>query len=317
MTRDKRPALADVERFLGTQHPGGVGSVEPLRGGFWSSAYAYQAGEDSLVLRLAGDSAGFEMDRMAHQFSRPGLPVPEVLEVGDGLSRSFAISRRAHGRFIEDVRPEEAERSAQTIDRLLGSLRSVEAPAGAGVDWFTSEQPVPTSWRGWLARGLQDDPSRTVSGWRSKIATDPELDDLWERTIRRIFELVDHCPERRDLIHGDLLHQNVLVSEAADEVTAVFSWKCSTWGDFLYDVAWLTFWGPWHPGIEAVDVWNRTLTGGLSPEDLHDAARRHHCYELHIGAQHLAWCSWTGDATSLAEVAEQTVRVLDRGPADS
>ena len=314
MMNDKRPALADVERFLRTHHSGSVTSVEALRGGFWSNAYGYRADADSLVLRLADDGEGFEMDRMAHRFSRSGLPIPEVLEVGEGLGGSFAISRRAHGRFLEDVRSEETERAAPMIDRLLAGLRSVDAPDDAGVDWFTPEQPVADSWRGWLARGLQDDPSRTVSGWRAKIAEDPELDELYERTVRRISELADGCPERRDLIHGDLLHQNVLVSEAADDVTAVFSWKCSTRGDFLYDVAWLTFWGPWHPGIEAVDVWRRTLTSGLSDEELHEAARRHHCYELHIGAQHLAWCSWTGEKTELTAVAEQTVRVLDRGP---
>ena len=156
-----------------------------------------------------------------------------------------------------------------------------------------------------------------MSGWRAKIAADSELDDLFERTTRRISELVDHCPERRDLIHGDLLHQNVLVSEAADEVTAAFSWKCSTRGDFLYDVAWLTFWGPWHPGIDAVDVWRRTMAGRSRAEDLHEAARRHHCYELHIAAQHLAWCTWTGEAASLAEVAAQTITVLGRGPAEA
>ena len=49
--------------------------------------------------------------------------------------------------------------------------------------------------------------------------------------------LAEACPERRDLVHGDLLHGNVLVSPDARRVQAVLSWKCSVRGDFLFDAA--------------------------------------------------------------------------------
>ena len=98
-----------------------------------------------------------------------------------------------------------------------------------------------------------------MSGWRATLAADPELDDLYRRCEQRIGELLDACPERRDLVHSDLLHQNVLVSDDWSRVTAVFSWKCSVRGDFLFDVAWCTFWSAWHPGIAAIDLWGRTI----------------------------------------------------------
>jgi hypothetical protein len=34
-------------------------------------------------------------------------------------------------------------------------------------------------------------------------------------------------------LHGDLLHGNLLVTPRADAEPVIFSWKCSTWGDFL------------------------------------------------------------------------------------
>jgi aminoglycoside phosphotransferase (APT) family kinase protein len=40
------------------------------------------------------------------------------------------------------------------------------------------------------------------------------------------------------VLHGDLLHGNVLNSQDAKRITAVFSWKCSQRGDFLFDTAW-------------------------------------------------------------------------------
>jgi len=79
-------------------------------------------------------------------------------------------------------------------------------------------------------------------------------------------------------------------------------------GDFLYDVAWCTFWAPWHHGIEAVGLWDRTQRSD-------DAALRHHCYELHIGATHLGWNAWAGDEPALRAVAARTEEVLARGPA--
>ena len=90
------------------------------------------------------------------------------------------------------------------------------------------------------------------------MAEDPELDDLYRRARSGSASSLDACPERRDLVHSDLVHQNVLVSDDWSRVTAVFSWKCSVRGDFLFDVAWCTFWSAWHPGIAAIDLWGRT-----------------------------------------------------------
>lgn len=308
------PQLEEVMPLLRRHHRGPVGPLTPLRGGFWSSAYGYRVGDDDLVIRFAGDAEGFRKDKAAFGFRRPALPIPEVLHLDGTPGRAFAISRRAHGRFLEDLRPDEAVRSGPMTDRLLDGLRSVEPETGVGIDWFEHQQPIADSWRDWLRKALVEDPNHEVSGWRAKIASRPALETLFQRALERISEVVEHCPERRDLIHGDLLHQNVLISDEADEVTAIFSWKHSVLGDFLYDVAWLTFWAPWHPGIDAVDPWNRTTGRGIAESALHEAELRHHCYELHIGAQHLAWCSWTGNETELAAVSRRTTQILDRGP---
>lgn len=312
-TESGLPTIDQIRSFLVDHHRASIEHLLPLDGGFWSSAYGYGVGGDEFVLRLSASGEGFDVDQAAHQFTSDVMPVPEVFDVGQGLGRWFAISRRAHGHFLEDVGPEDAAQVGPMIDQLLDSLRTAPTPSDAPVAWSGRAGCGPDSWRGWLERHLVDDPESTVSGWRSKIAQDPELDRLYRRTEARIIELLGHCPERRDLIHGDLLHQNVLVSNDASAVHAVFSWKHSVLGDHLYDVAWLSFWEPWHPGIERIDPWSRTVAR-LAPNDMHDAAIRHHCYELHIGLQHLAWCSWAGNAASLAGVALRTAHVLERGP---
>jgi hypothetical protein len=50
------------------------------------------------------------------------------------------------------------------------------------------------------------------------------------------------------------------------------------------------------------------------PGALADAPQRHHCYELQIGATHLAWNAWAGDEAGLRRVAAHTEMLLERGP---
>ena len=313
---------ADVAAFLAGRHREAVEDLEPLGGGFWSAAFAYRAGGRELVVRFGADAAWFEADRRALAHAGPDLPVPEVVEVGSALGGAYAISVRHHGGYLEDVRPDQAAAAGPMLGRLLGALRAVPAPAGAPVDWHAAV-PVPgLTWREWLADGLVDDPSRPVHGWRARLEDDPAIARLYRAGGARVRGLLDACPERRDLVHGDLLHANVLVSADASRVTAVFSWKCSVRGDFLYDTAWCSFWSAWYPGIAAVEPWQLTLTGPGSAADLEapgdpgalaDAGARHHCYQLHIGLVHLGWSVWVGDEAALGAVARHLETVLEAG----
>lgn len=301
----KGPDIEEVARFLTTRYGTGVANLELLHGGFWSAAYGYRVDDRELVLRFGQDRDWFETDRKAMAYNCPELPVPEVLEIGDAFGGAYAISVRHYGRFLETVATHEADVAGPTVVRLLAALKAVPSSA------------TPSSWRDWLMGGLIDDPSRHVSGWRRKLAGDPTVDSLFRACESRVGELVESCPERRDLVHGDLLNSNVLITDDASRVSAVFSWKCSTRGDFLFDVAWCTFWSAFHPGIAAADVFRRVVSDtsiAAEPPDLNSAAERHHCYELHIGATHLGWNTWVGDEQALQAVAAHTAAVLERGP---
>lgn len=310
------PSPAQVEAFLAARHGSPVSRIEALPSGFWSAAFGYHAGDRDLVVRFGSIREGFEMDRHAVAFARIDLPIPEVLEVGDAFDGAYAISVRHGGRFLESIEPHDAPAAGAALERTLAALRLVPAPDGASCSWYPPGPARPDStWRRWLLDALVDQPNQRVRGWRSVIAADAALDRLFTACERRVTELVDVCPERRDLVHGDLLNRNVLLSLNASHVNAVFSWKCSVRGDFMFDVAWCTFWGPWHSGIDALDLWGRTFAASsLAPSALGDAALRHHCYELQIGASHLGWHAWTRDAPELAHVARRLGHILERGP---
>jgi aminoglycoside phosphotransferase (APT) family kinase protein len=300
------PSDEEVRTFLTDLHRAPIEALEPLSGGFWSTAFGYRAGGRELVARFGPIRAGFEADRAAMAYATDDLPVPEVLDIGDAFGGAYAISRRHHGRFLEDLRVEEGATAGPMLARLLAALRHTPDVGGAG-----------SSWRRWLVDSLEEDPAAANAGWRKALATRPGADELFRTVAARVRELASECPERRDLVHGDLLHRNVLVTSDTSRVEAVFSWKCSMRGDFLFDTAWCTFWGEsFHPGIAALDPWRLTWETEApdTGEARRDAALRHHCYELHIGATHLGWHAWTGDDAGLAEVAAHTVGILERGP---
>jgi aminoglycoside phosphotransferase (APT) family kinase protein len=306
----------EAAAFVGGQ-PGRPEGLEALTGGAWSSAWAYRAGGEELVVRFGPEMSWYEADRMAMAFASPDLPVPEVREVGMTASgRAYAISVRHHGRFLEDTPVEQAGALTATLTRLLIALYRVPACPDDPVVWHQAGGPG-GSWREFLLAGLVDDPGSLVHGWSAALADDRELAALSAAVSGRVRTLVDACPERRDLVHGDLLHGNVLVSPDARRVEAVLSWKCSVRGDFLFDAAWCSFWAPFHPGVAAADPLTALLRAPgvrADPGALLDAAARHHCYELHIGFTHLGWNIWIKDQAGLAATVRRLAEVLERGP---
>ena len=122
---DNRPSDTEVIEFLRAHHDAEPTDLEVLGGGFWSAAFGYRIGHDELVLRINDVPDGFRDDEFAMRYSSAALPVPEVLTVGEGFGRSFAISRRHHGRFLEEIGPSEADALAPTVVDLLAALRTV------------------------------------------------------------------------------------------------------------------------------------------------------------------------------------------------
>lgn len=309
------PSTERIAAWLADRHGTEITDLAPLSGGFWSSAFAYRTGEEALVLRFSDMAEGYAMDAAAMRFQGPDLPVPTVLETGEAFDLHYAISQRHYGRFIETTAAEEGDAVGHSLAALLTALRSVPVSDDAPVVWYDPDGAAQMTWHEWLLGGLVDNPDNIVSGWRAKLAEIPEIDAIFQASQARIEELLPACPERRDLIHGDLLHQNVLVSDDASRVTAIFSWKCSVYGDFLFDVAWCTFWSGWHPGIAASNIWPRTLDApDLTAADLENAALRHHCYELQIGTSHLGWNAWVDNQNDLEAVARLLQQRLETGP---
>jgi aminoglycoside phosphotransferase (APT) family kinase protein len=306
--------LREAAGFLAERYAGQAQDVAELGGGDWSRAFSFRLDGRGLVARFGRYGEDFARDQQAMALSGPDLPVPEVLETGRALGGAYAVSERRFGVFLETLDAARWHRLLPALLRGLDALRDAPAlgtgePAAAGA-------PAPAGgWREQLMAGLEDHPGQRVSGWRTVLAGSAELDGLFTAGERTVSGLLDACPEISHVLHRDLLNRNVLVAEDGSRLTAVFDWGCYGLGDFLYEVAWFTFWAPWHAGLAAVDFRSAILrhyqAAGL---DVPRFGERLRCYELHVGLTHLAYCTFTGDpGRHLPSIARRTREILGSG----
>lgn len=303
--------LDQAAAFLDERYHGKARDVGELGGGDWSRAYSLDVDGRPLVARFGAHRTDFEKDRAAMAFSGPDLPVPAVLEIGEAYGGSFAISERHFGPFLESLDARRTQRLVPALLRALDALRSIPVPGGASVQWPAGESEPRIGWRDWLIATLEDREGDRVSGWRAVLAESAGLNDLFISGERAMGSLLRFCPEVRHVLHVDLLNRNVLVSEDGSRLEAVFDWGCSSFGDFLYDVAWITFWAPWHAALSSInfrDIVERHYQSiGMDVPHLDERLR---CYEIHIGLTHLAYCTFSGRDDSRLEVAERMAGIL-------
>ena len=281
-------------------------SVAELGSGDWSRAFSFCLEGRELVVRFGRHREDFIKDQEAMAFARPELPIPTVLEIGEALGVFYAVSVRHFGVFLETLDEHGWRNVLPALLRALDVLREIPPQASA------DRSGIPSEWRQWLIASLVDRPDGRVSGWRAALKLKPDVEKLFVTGESVLRSLLWACPELRHVLHKDLLNRNVLVADDATRLEAVFDWGCSMAGDFLYEVALLTFWAPWYPALEAIDfrqaIEKHYQSIGLAVERFD---QRLSCYELHVGLEHIAYAAFTGRDDHLHAIVRRTNQILE------
>ena len=310
----ERPAvdLVAAAEFLAHRFGGRATDVVAApRQGEWSRAYFFRHDDADFVVRFARMAENFEKDRAMGRYASRDLPIPRVTEIGAALGGSYAISERAFGSVLEALGPDEMRRVLPSLFDALDAMRDADVSTSMGYGpWPGDGEAEQPTWRDYLLSVEIDPPSSATHGWRAKLAARPDDERAFDATCERLRSLVDACPEIRHLVHSDLLYGNVLV--AGDRISAVFDWGCRLVGDFLYDLAWLTFYAPWYPGLGAIDLRCAALrhfeTIGL---DVPEFDARLRAYEVHIGLAGQAYQALTERWNEVAAKASRLRQILD------
>jgi hygromycin-B 4-O-kinase len=280
------------------------GALTPLAGGEWSQAYAFRDGDRDLVVRAGHHLEDFQKDRLAMRLASPDLPVPRLLEIDELPGGGYlAVSERiAPGTWLEELEGSSLDDALPAIERMLAAIRSVDTSDTTGYGTWDMEGNAPHPTWGEALLAVSDGLDTRLPGWRAKLEASRTGADPYDQAFDELRRLAPEAPDERCPIHADLLHRNVIVD--GGRVTGVFDWGCAMYGDGAYDLAWLHFWSPWHPGWDAIDV----LALGRGIPDLE---RRIVICGLHIGLANLAYQAFTERWDDVAATSRRMLGLLE------
>jgi hygromycin-B 4-O-kinase len=286
-----------VLSFLNESFGESISNLEFLKGGESSQAFAFESKGDQLVIRVNNDDVSFKKDAYVEEhFSLPTVPVPHIIEIGKFDERYFyCISKKAEGKTVNNLSEDEYQKVLPEMLSILDSVHAVDIRDTSGYGKWDFEHGI----------GEFDSWKESILSVNMYVKDGVLFEksflekDIWDRVYAKIEQLVDSCPEDRYLIHGDYGSDNV-VSDG-EKVTGVLDWAASRYGDFLYDVAWLSFWGVKNDPQKKVENIYRN-------KNIPNFEERLLCYKLRIGLGSLSFYAYSNQKDKYDLIKQ---RVLD------
>ncbi len=302
--------------FLGEHFNGHALGIEPLKNGAWSTAYAFTLNAEPFVIRFNAHLEDFVKDRLIGEVAHPAMKVPRIIEIGEAQGMHYAISHRVEAEFIDDL---DLERITATLPSLLSALdaaRDVTISGSSGFGGFDAVGNAPfRTWHEYLVEVATDPPTRRDHGWRAALERSEPGPAIFDAAFEHFLTLVDALPNERRLLHCDLLNYNVLVQ--GHELAAMIDWGCATWGDFVYDIAWLAYCWTYYPQWAELDV-VAAAQQHYAANGLHVPAfdARLRAYLIHIGLGDVRYSAYTGKWRQVAFANRQLKCLVNQGSLD-
>jgi hygromycin-B 4-O-kinase len=294
-----KPLLPDSVTLTALQERyGAVSAFARLAEGLDSEAFGFRRDDTDYVARINRSGRGFEKDAFVQRsFARPGLPVPEIVEIAQLDGPFVCISRRAPGVRLHDLTPAEFRRVTAPTAEVMAAIAASELTGTRGFGRFDARGTEPhATWKAFLT-GVADP---RQFDWNEAPGVDAAV---VRAAVSLVLAFTERCPERRQLVHGDFGSYNVMTDR--QRITAVIDWDRALFGDPLYELANLLFWRE-----ECLEP----LTGTLhaAAEDQPDAKVRLLCYQLRIGLQEMYESAIGATPTELGWLTTRCESLLDQ-----
>jgi hygromycin-B 4-O-kinase len=300
-----------IAAFLVDRGWPGTNGIVRIRHGEWSRAFGFRAADDrQYVVRFSALDEDFRKDQLAARYVAPDLPIPAILDIGRAFGGHFAIAARVGGAYLDDLDAAGMRRVLPALFAAIAAMReaNIAHTRGFGVWGADGHAPSPT-WQHVLLNVARDRAGERLSGWRASLEQSPTGVRPFEATYARLVKLASAVPNARHLIHADLLNYNVLVD--GDRLSAVLDWGSAMYGDWLSDIAWLSYWQPWYPAWADIDFAAEAKRYFGQSAEMDFDARVLAC-ELLIGLGEQVYNAWKGPArySQLEAVAQRTLALL-------
>ncbi len=299
-------SLESACAFLAERY-GAVADVTEAGRGEWSIAYGFRRDGGHYVVRFGRHRDDFEKDRLAAAFAAPHLPIPQVLELGEAFGAYYAISERVFGDYLDQLDGAAMRATLPGVFATLDAIRLADVSL-ASTDGAAGNALAAT-WTETLLALPDDAPSARVGGWRERLARSAEGSRVFDDAYAALAEFVARCPGEKHLVHNDTLNRNVFVRDG--RVTGVIDWGCMMYGDFVYDIALMSFWWPWYSAWSDIDLVTEAERHyesiGLHVPRFRERLR---CYQTHIGVGHLVYTAHLERWSDLEWIAARTLKLM-------
>lgn len=284
----------EVAAFLGERGWHGVRAVKRISYGEWSRAYSFRSDGQRYVVRFSTLDDDFRKDQFATRWASPTLPIPHVVEFCRAFEGFYAITEQVDGDYLDTLDAEHMRALLPSLFQTMDAVRAADLSGTQGFGLWNASGNAPfATWREALLEVSSDPRGSRVVGWRPRLEASPTGTQPFDRAFAWLTSIVDRMPNGRHLIHSDLLNYNVLTE--GHRVSAVLDWGSAMYGDWVFDLAWLTFWQPWYPLWAHIDFVGEALhyfeSIGLAVPGLEERLR---CYEVVIGLDNQTYCAFKG-----------------------
>ncbi|MEP7103501.1 MAG: phosphotransferase [Candidatus Dojkabacteria bacterium] len=213
-----------------------ISDLEIITSGEFSQAFSFKADDQDLILRVNNKtSLGFDKEDIIHR-KFPHILTPKILLNGHFEDYSFSISRRVEGVQMSKLNESSQERLISSLIESMNSIHTSEISTSRFGKWNKDMIAPDNSWIDTLAGYVEKDSWDGVS----KSASYLNLDHL-NNLLNQFNNLKKYLPNSFHLLHGDFGKTNIIVKDV--KISGIIDWSESMYGDFLWDLAWITFWG--------------------------------------------------------------------------
>lgn len=288
--------------FLKNNFTTDIQSLAPIKEGETSKAFSFSSKGGEFIIRVHSKKHGFEKDKYAHEhFDSENIPIPKMFQMGQLNEKlCYSITAKAKGKIIDHFEKDEIRKFIPKLIETLNAIRSFDISNTTQFgDWDSNGRAHETSWKNYLAKLIIE-----FSSYRNKRTSGALLDgEVVEKILVRYKQLIDHCPNIRHLVHGDYGFNNLFSD--GKKITGIIDWELSKYGDFLYDVAWLSF---WEFEIDYAGILLKHYENKGIP--VPNFRERILCYKLHFGLGALGFFSDSGKKKSYNWAKERLLELL-------
>jgi hygromycin-B 4-O-kinase len=296
-----------LDTFIAEHSQYGDIDLQTIANGELSQAYLFEAPTGPKVLRINKHSdEGFQKDKLAHdRFSSDLIPIPRIEEIGQFSDGSYyAVSERSRGKTLDSSAQEEIEAVKQSIIQTMEAIHATQ-PIGGGYGFIKLDgNGKYSSWH----EAMDGDQYKEEEP--EKLAACPFFQpDIYARLRAKIKEYYKFCPnDTRQLVHRDYGFGNTLAE--GDRITGVIDWHDAQYGDPMYDVAWLDFWGEFQqwPHV-AEDIKQHYIKQGRLPDNFDE---RLACYKLIIGANSMSFFAKSEQEDKYRWARDEVIKIMDK-----